>query len=98
MIVLETNVISELMRAEPHPAVLAWVAAQPRPLLYTTHINQAEILYGIAALPEGRRRASFTRSWARNSTVWAPAGASSKLIRQPEISGFGCATVLLIPP
>src|ERR1700720_2682113 len=42
--------------------------------------------------------ASFTRSWARNSTVWAPAGASSKLIRQPPISGFGCATVLLITP
>ena len=47
------------MRGEPHPAVLAWVAAQPRALLYTTHINQAEILYGIAALPEGRRRAAL---------------------------------------
>ncbi|MFI4981511.1 MAG: PIN domain-containing protein [Nevskiales bacterium] len=56
MIVLDTNVISEAMRPEPHPGVLAWVAAQPRALLYTTHINQAEILYGIAALPEGRRR------------------------------------------
>lgn len=60
MIVLDTNVISELMRAEPHPAVSAWVAAQPRALLYTTHINQAEILYGIAALPEGRRRTALT--------------------------------------
>jgi toxin FitB len=56
VIVVDTNVISELMRAEPHPAVLAWVAAQPRALLYTTHINQTEILYGIAALPVGRRR------------------------------------------
>lgn len=59
MIVLDTNVISELMRPEPHAGVLAWVAAQPRAQLYTTHINQAEILYGIAALPEGRRRASL---------------------------------------
>lgn len=59
MIVLDTNVISELMRAEPHPKVLAWVAAQPRALLYTTRINQAEVLYGIAALPEGRRRAAL---------------------------------------
>ena len=59
MIVVDTNVISELMRGEPHPAVVAWVAAQPRALLYTTHINQAEILYGIAALPEGRRRAAL---------------------------------------
>ncbi len=59
MIVVDTNVISELMRGEPHPAVLAWVAAQPRALLYTTHINQAEILYGIGALPEGRRRTAL---------------------------------------
>jgi toxin FitB len=56
MIVVDTNVISELMRGEPHPAVLSWVAAQPRSLLYTTYISQAEILHGIAALPEGRRR------------------------------------------
>ncbi len=59
MIVLDTNVISELMRAEPHAGVLAWVAAQPRALLYTTHITRAEILYGIAALPEGRRRTAL---------------------------------------
>ena len=59
MIVLDTNVVSELMRGEPHPAVLAWVAAQPRALLYTTHVNQTEILDGIAALPEGRRRTAL---------------------------------------
>jgi len=59
VIVLDTNVISELMRAVPHPAVLAWVAAQPRATLYTTSINQTEILYGIGMLPEGRRRAAL---------------------------------------
>ena len=64
MIVLDTNVISELMRAEPHPAVLGWVARQPRALLHTTYINQAEILYGIAALPEGRRRAALAAAAA----------------------------------
>jgi hypothetical protein len=56
VIVVDTNVISELMRGEPHPAVLSWVAAQPRALLYAIYVSQAEILYGIAALPEGRRR------------------------------------------
>jgi toxin FitB len=55
VIVVDTNVISELMRPEPNPKVLAWIAGQPR-ALYTTHINQIEILYGIAVLPEGRRR------------------------------------------
>ena len=56
MIVLDTNVLSELMRPEPDAAVFAWVAAQPRTSLYTTAINRAEILYGIAALPAGRRK------------------------------------------
>lgn len=59
MIVVDTNVISELMRGEPHPAVLAWMAAQPRAELYTTRINQAEIFYGIAGLPPGRWRAAL---------------------------------------
>ena len=35
MIVVDTNVISELMRGDPHPSVLAWVAAQPRALVST---------------------------------------------------------------
>jgi predicted nucleic acid-binding protein len=51
VIVVDTNVISELMRGESPPAALAWVAAQPRALLYTTHVNQAEILYGIGVSP-----------------------------------------------
>jgi hypothetical protein len=38
-IVVDTNVVSELMRGGPHPAVLAWVAAQPRALIYTTFVN-----------------------------------------------------------
>jgi predicted nucleic acid-binding protein len=54
--VLDTNVLSELMRPAPHPAVLAWTAAQPRSALYATTISKAEIFYGIAVLPEGRRR------------------------------------------
>jgi predicted nucleic acid-binding protein len=56
VIILDTNVISELMRSRPDAAVVAWLAAQARSLLYTTSINKAEILYGIAALPQGRRR------------------------------------------
>jgi len=59
VIIVDTNVISELMRGEPNPAVLAWAAAQPRAQLYTTRISQAEILYGIAGLPQGRRRAAL---------------------------------------
>jgi predicted nucleic acid-binding protein len=59
VIVLDTNVISELMRSEPDPRVFAWAAAQTRGALHTTSVNEAELLHGIAALPEGRRRAGL---------------------------------------
>lgn len=59
MIVLDTNVISELMRSEPHPTVRGWIAAQPRETLVATSASIAEILYGIRALPKGRRRTSL---------------------------------------
>jgi predicted nucleic acid-binding protein len=56
VIVLDTNVISELMRPQPDPTVIAWVSAQARDTLYTTSMNEAELLQGVAALPEGKRR------------------------------------------
>ncbi len=59
MIILDTNVISELMRPRPDARVLAWVTAQSSSPLYTTYINQAEILLGIAGLPDGRRRSGL---------------------------------------
>ncbi len=59
MIVLDTNIISELMRPQPNPAVVAWVAAQPRSSLYTTSVSEAELFYGICAMPEGRRRSGL---------------------------------------
>jgi predicted nucleic acid-binding protein len=60
MFVLDTNVVSELMRAAPHPAVFAWVAAQPRTSIYTTSVTRAEILSGIGIMPEGRRRTALS--------------------------------------
>jgi len=56
MIILDTNILSELMRSNPHPSVLRWVADQPGETLYTTSISKAEIHHGISLLPEGRRR------------------------------------------
>lgn len=56
MIVLDTNVISELMRSEPDARVMAWFADQPMAGVFTTTLTQAEIFYGLALLPQGRRR------------------------------------------
>jgi predicted nucleic acid-binding protein len=56
MIILDTNVLSELMKPAPAPIVIDWIGAQPVTSLYTTSITQAEILHGILLLPPGRRR------------------------------------------
>lgn len=56
MIVLDTNVISELMRREPDAEVMAWIGKQPMAGVFTTTLTQAEIFYGLALLPEGRKR------------------------------------------
>ena len=56
MIILDTNVVSELMRPEPTPGVASWVRDRDRRELRTTSITVAEIRYGIARLPEGRRK------------------------------------------
>jgi toxin FitB len=56
MIILDTNVLSELMRPKPSPRVAAWVAKQPPTELFTTSITEAEIFYGIELLTKGKRR------------------------------------------
>ena len=61
MIILDTNVISELMKTAPAGPVLRWVDAQPAATLYVTAITEAEILYGIHLLPKGRRREAIER-------------------------------------
>ena len=56
MIILDTNVVSELMNDTPQPEVLAWADSQPIGTLFTTAITEAEVWAGIAVLPYGRRR------------------------------------------
>lgn len=55
-IILDTNVLSELMRADPAPLVLEWFARQTAATYYVTAITQSEILLGVAILPAGKRR------------------------------------------
>lgn len=56
MILLDTNVISELMRPSPAPVVMAWFGDQNTALLYFNAVSEAELRTGIAILPEGKRR------------------------------------------
>ena len=56
MILLDTNILSEVLRAAPEPRVLDWIGRQAASSLFVTTVTQAEILYGIAILDKGRRR------------------------------------------
>jgi predicted nucleic acid-binding protein len=56
VIVLDTNVVSELMRPQPEAAVIDWVDGQPAADLYLTAITVSELLHGIARLSDGRRK------------------------------------------
>jgi predicted nucleic acid-binding protein len=56
MIVLDTNVLTELMRARPAPEVMAWTDAQPTSELFISVVTVAEILYGIARMADGKRK------------------------------------------
>ncbi len=53
---MDTNVISELMRPTPQPAVMAWFSGQDSAELYLTAVGEAELRAGAAVLPAGRRR------------------------------------------
>jgi predicted nucleic acid-binding protein len=56
MPLLDTNVVSELMKATPDIGLLNWIDRLPRTELFVASITQAELLYGVALLPLGRRR------------------------------------------
>jgi len=56
VIVLDTNVVSELMRSMPSPAVETWMSAQPAAGMFISAVAEAELRYRLALLPEGQRQ------------------------------------------
>lgn len=62
MIIVDTNVISELFRPAPAKQVETWLADQDGANLYFTTIGEAELRYGVAILPSGKRRTALTRA------------------------------------
>ncbi len=65
MVVIDTNIVSELMRAEPSAEVLAWMDDRPARDLFVTAVTEAEVRTGIALLPEGRRRRGLAEACER---------------------------------
>ncbi len=69
MLILDTNVVSELMRENPRPEVLAWVDQQPPDSLFITAITEAEVRTGVTLLPSGQRRRELAAAAERTLGV-----------------------------
>jgi predicted nucleic acid-binding protein len=65
MVILDTNVVSALMRASENPSVVAWLDGQPRLSIWTTSITVMEVRYGLAIMPAGRRKDTRTAEFDR---------------------------------
>lgn len=64
MVVLDTNVISELFKPQPDPKVMEWVAQLSGDELFTTAVTRGELLFGAFCMPDGRRRSDLLRALA----------------------------------
>ena len=69
MILIDTNVVSELMRATPEASVVQWMNRQPPTFVHLSSVSMAEITYGIRILPEGRRRYDLQHRFERFVTT-----------------------------
>lgn len=75
MILLDTNVISELGKPYPDPVVAAFLSRSPLEAVFTAAVCVAEIYYGLARLPVGRRRNDLTGRVTRCSTRGSATGS-----------------------
>lgn len=62
MIILDTNVLSELMKSQPDKSVVRWIGEHQATSLFINTLTQAEILYGLEILPAGKRRATLKKA------------------------------------
>jgi predicted nucleic acid-binding protein len=62
VIVLDTNVLSEIIRPEPDERVMSWLDSLDPATVATTAVTAAELLYGVARLPDGRRKAALSEA------------------------------------
>jgi hypothetical protein len=63
MIILDSNVLSELMRPKPEARVIAWLDRQPQTSIWTTSVTVFEIRFGLQVMPVGKRRAIYTQGF-----------------------------------
>lgn len=76
MLVIDTNVASELMRPAPAPGVTAWIAERDAAAMYLTAVSEAELRFGVAILPAGRRRTALEAAMRR----WLEIGFGERIL------------------
>ena len=76
MLVIDTNVASDLMRPTPTPSVAAWIAERDAATMFLTAISEAELRFGVAILPAGRRRNDLEAAMRR----WLERGFSDRIL------------------
>ena len=76
MFIIGTNVASELMRPEPTAAVTAWIGERDAQDMYLTAVSEAELLYGVAIMPTGKRRSALEAAM----TSWLDLGFRERIL------------------
>ena len=76
MLVIDTNVASDLMRPTPTPSVAAWIAERDAATMFLTAISEAELRFSVAILPPGKRRHALESAMRR----WLERGFSDRIL------------------
>lgn len=70
MLLLDTNVVSELARPHPDPGVAAWTRQRPAGSLFFSAVGEAELRHGVAIMPPGRRRTALANALERMMALY----------------------------
>lgn len=89
MLLLDTNLVSELMRPQPEARILDWVAAQPLSEMAISTITVMEIRFGIALLPQGRRRADLDTKFRQLLAQ----GFADRILSFDQAAADACAAI-----
>ena len=89
MFILDTNVASELMRPEPTTAVAAWIAERDAQDMYLTAVSEAELRYGVAILPTGKRRNALEAAMTR----WLELGFGERILPFDSVAARAYAEI-----
>ena len=89
MYILDTDVVSELMRPAPEPAIASWVVDRAASSLYLTAIGEAELRFGLAVMPPGQRRDGLVASLERMLRT----GFANRILPFDSAAARACAEI-----